>query len=813
VPSGSSAVGAAAVPSAVTDAVGASGSVVGGHVAALLPGSIHEHVVIPSPTIGVSPGVSGWSTEKMLAELLGRYDSFDCASLSRVESMLTSHLRATRPSEISFAFKNGVNRRYVLATAVGTGPVRSRQMQRRLKKVATIIQGVTTADLSAHQAPLLKLLEAARVGKGVAVVPVGGFLRLSPREQAQFAVRHQLSAETVSQLRQAGGGNASEWASREVFRSAMSALSHEPGRQVWSDDRGAHLVSLRAALESLFEDLSSSGQFRERLVRGLDGLPVHLTKAFRPCPELPYEQHCDSTADVPVCVSLDKGGRGTATSKLVLTTPNQERPIARANSIVLSTLPCVDDSNEELHKMIGPWAGDLQEILDHGLFVGGTLRAVRLLLGGDLAFLSAFLGHKCASARCSCPWCPVVARSREANEALALEYGSIQAVDVAPTQLRTRKQMKDAILAYETGPNASLPIPRTLSEHLSIESCPLFDIYLCQIVTAPLHLTLGVTPVLLRLGIESTYAALGRASSVAAATAIGRALLDEVRVRPVAYHGGGFEGRASHRIAERSHVVCDALAPYLPANQLKALRGAWVTWAALAKTLNPAQDVSVEEAAAFEVGSLGMCPPLQAAFPWLSITPKLHALAHQAPAFLRRFCSLGSYGEQALEAWHGWFNHTQAQCTADSFLGTFLKFVQRAVLELQPSADVALDNGQHRRPAAAGTRKATKPSDGHLRKNKEGPRHTKVGREKEIAQMEAWARGRAVAAGVKIDAYKKKQQPQVARPHPAAEGEVIFVDGTDGSGLAAQMKETSGDGKDEYLEKEELDPAVGLMLG
>ena len=122
-PSGSSAIGVAAVLSAVTDAVGASGLVVGGHVAALLPGSIHEHVAIPSLTIGVSPGVSGWSPEKMLAELLDRYDSLDFASLSRFESLLTAHLRATRPSKISFAFKNGVNRRYLLGKAVGTGPV------------------------------------------------------------------------------------------------------------------------------------------------------------------------------------------------------------------------------------------------------------------------------------------------------------------------------------------------------------------------------------------------------------------------------------------------------------------------------------------------------------------------------------------------------------------------------------------------------------------------------------------------------------------------------------------------------------------
>jgi len=39
------------------------------------------------------------------------------------------------------------------------------------------------------------------------------------------------------------------------------------------------------------------------------------------------------------------------------------------------------------------------------------------------------------------------------------------------------------------------------------------------------------------------------------------------------------------------------------------------------------------------------------------------------------------------------------------------------------------------------------------------------------------------------------------------------VDGTDNSGFAAKMKETSGDREVEYLEEEELDPAVCLMLG
>lgn len=170
-----------------------------------------------------------------------------------------------------------------------------------------------------------------------------------------------------------------------------------------------------------------------------------------------------------------------------------------------------------------------------------------------------------------------MARSGYANEALAPDYCPIQAVAVAPTQLRTREQLKDAIVAYETDPDASFSIPRPPAERLSIASCSPSDIYPCQGAAAPLHLTSDVTRGLLRLGIEATYAALERASSVVAATAIGQALLEEVRVRQVAYHGGGFEGRADHRIAERSHVVCDALATFLLANQLEALRGAWVT--------------------------------------------------------------------------------------------------------------------------------------------------------------------------------------------------------------------------------------------
>ena len=610
----------------------------------------HERVTLPFLAVGVPPVDTGWSTERKLVELLGRYDTFYASALAHFESLLTAHVRATRRSEISFAFKNGGNRRYVLKPVAATGPVLERKMRRRVRAETAVIRSTTTADLSTYQAPQRKLLDSARRGTGVALVPTGGLLRLSPREQDQFSVRYHLSAATLSQLHQAGGGRSSGWASREVFRAAMAALTDEPGRRVWSDERGSHLISLRAGQQDLFDGLSSSGHFVERYMRDLHGDPAPHTNTSAPSPALPYELHRDSTADVHVCVSLDKGGRGTATSKLVLTTPNQKRPMARGSSVLLSVLPCVSDANEDLQNRIGPWASDLQELLENRLMVGGTLRAVRLFLGGDMAFLSALLGHKGTSSRCPCPWCTVICKTGDANEKLAATHGYSQAVSTAPPRLRAQEELQAALVAYDMGPNDSLPIPRTPTEHLSIGWCPLFDVYPCHIVPAPLHLTLGITAVLSRMGIEAAYAASGRAAAVAAATSIGRALLDEVRVRPVAYHGRRFEGLACHGITERGQAVCAAIKTFLPSDQLQALKNAFSTWKSLVRTLNRARDVSAAEISAFEAGALGLCPPLQDIFPWMSIALKLHALAHHAPTFLRRFGSLWAYGDQELEA-------------------------------------------------------------------------------------------------------------------------------------------------------------------
>lgn len=215
--------------------------------------------------------------------------------------------------------------------------------------------------------------------------------------------------------------------------------------------------------------------------------------------------------------------------------------------------------------------------------------------------------------------------------------------------------------------------------------------------------------------------------------------------------------------------------------------------------------------AAFSEGARWIAPALQAAFQWLSTTPKLHALTHHAPAFLQRFGSLGSYGEQALEAWHGWFNNAQDRCTADSFLGTCRRFMLQAALECQPTADEALDKGQHRR-SSAGSHVATRPGDKRLRVNKVGERQTIAGREKELDEMLTWAHGRVAQSAVAVRAHQARLAgSHTPRPPPAAV-DVKIVLGPDGSGLAALGVLEGGSGvSDDDLDEEDFDPVAAFL--
>ncbi|KAK1866725.1 hypothetical protein I4F81_009240 [Pyropia yezoensis] len=278
--------------------------------------------------------------------------------------------------------------------------------------------------------------------EGVSVVPSSHAHRLSARQQALFLTTKKFSGVKWSALRKALGDQASGLASREVMRGELRAFAQEPGRQVRTDARRAHLVGLRDAIECLFAELVTAGLFREGLVRGSNGEATPHTAVYYPIPGVPYQLHADSVADVHLCLGLDKGGRGMSTAKLVMTTPNQVHPMSRSNSILKSTLPCTTDDNADLHAMIGPWMADIRDLLQAGVTVNYSLRAVRLFLNGDLDFVSNVLGHKEASARLPGVSCLVVGRPCKANEALVAAYGSMQEVAVNPTSLRTGSRLQ-----------------------------------------------------------------------------------------------------------------------------------------------------------------------------------------------------------------------------------------------------------------------------------------------------------------------------------------------------------------------------------
>ena len=65
-------------------------------------------------------------------------------------------------------------------------------------------------------------------------------------------------------------------------RKLPAAVANEPGRQVRTDERGAHLVEFHSDLESAEERLWSSNQWVERFVRDGTWANIPHTTSFVP---------------------------------------------------------------------------------------------------------------------------------------------------------------------------------------------------------------------------------------------------------------------------------------------------------------------------------------------------------------------------------------------------------------------------------------------------------------------------------------------------------------------------------------------------
>jgi len=65
-----------------------------------------------------------------------------------------------------------------------------------------------------------------------------------------------------------------------------------------------------------------------------------------------------------------------------------------------------------------------------------------------------------------------VSRPGPLHAELIAKYGTLQRTDAPPADLRTRRQLQEAIEAFRACDNDGLPLPLSPSQHLSIVKCP-----------------------------------------------------------------------------------------------------------------------------------------------------------------------------------------------------------------------------------------------------------------------------------------------------------------------------------------------------
>ena len=186
---------------------------------------------------------------------------------------------------------------------------------------------------------------------------------------------------------------------------------------------------------------------------------------------------------------------------------------------------------------------DLDALRMGGLEVAGERRAVLLILTCDYQFTTAWCGHVGASSKMPCQRFTDMRRVTKTNGEQVAIYGDMQAGSRAGGKPRTLEHFKKMAAAYAEGGNDNLSTPLKLEEYLSIENRPLIIIDPQHIAPMPLHLTLGITVYLLRLGIEAVYYWHGKASAAKYANNLASTLRQWIGMSPTPYFSGAFEGR------------------------------------------------------------------------------------------------------------------------------------------------------------------------------------------------------------------------------------------------------------------------------
>ena len=421
------------------------------------------------------------SVDSAIATVAAAYGTMNANQRQSVGTILRALLVAEKPSALRARAGNGRDLLYTRETVPLNAVVGRRHARRRSLEASAPVARLCRDDEAAVEAVLKSVCRRARESGILAVVPSAVIAALPVCLQTQFLVANSISYETWGRIRRLMGGSLSGLASAPAMRADGKAAFSEPRNRVTSTPVGATLVSLRVALEALVEDLVARNQFIERPVAG------------RPAGE------------ILLAFGLDKGGRQSS-CMAILACINQPHPCSRDNTILFGVFPCQTDNYSALAAMAELYASDLQDLRTNGIMVSGVTRPVHLTLLGDYSFTTSFDGHAGASCRLSCGYCCALARPSAKTIKLIpkyADYGTLQDGSRAARIPRTLAQKAAVAALYANGPLTTLSDPPAVTVTLSIERRPLMLFAPEDIVPMPLHITLGVSPLLLTLGVEA----------------------------------------------------------------------------------------------------------------------------------------------------------------------------------------------------------------------------------------------------------------------------------------------------------------------
>jgi len=153
-----------------------------------------------------------------------------------------------------------------------TVPIKSvvdpRHNRRRRAKATGAASLAISADPSTVTAAISPILRRAKEhGDGT----VASLRSLSVQEPLRFKVSNRISGVTWSRFRAFLEPAVSGMATVPTLRAASAVASGEAANTVSTSDYGAFLVSPRAAVQGMVDDLVASGTFLERPTRSPDG--------------------------------------------------------------------------------------------------------------------------------------------------------------------------------------------------------------------------------------------------------------------------------------------------------------------------------------------------------------------------------------------------------------------------------------------------------------------------------------------------------------------------------------------------------------